>query len=124
MQGTTNASQFIATFTGDDDYIVDYLLEEVLDQQPETTRTFLLQTSILDRLTGALCDAVTGLNDSQTMLEMLKHDNLFVVSLDHKRQWYRYHHLFADLLRTRLRQEQFDHLVACDEPASGARPLI
>lgn len=110
MQGAPDVSEFIAAFTGDDDYIVDYLLEEVLDQQPEKTRAFLLQTSILDRMTGALCDAVTGGDDGQTMLETLRQANLFVVSLDHKRQWYRYHHLFADLLRTRLRQEMADRV--------------
>ncbi|MEM7343697.1 MAG: LuxR C-terminal-related transcriptional regulator [Chloroflexota bacterium] len=119
MQGTPDVSAFIATFTGDDDYIVDYLLEEVLDQQPEKTRAFLLQTSILDRMTGTLCDAVTGGDDGQTMLEALRQANLFVVSLDHKRRWYRYHHLFADLLRTRLHQEMPDQVPLIYQQASA-----
>ncbi len=119
MQGASDVSAFIATFTGDDDYIVDYLLEEVLDQQPEKTRAFLLQTSILDRMTGALCDAVTNGDDGQTMLETLRQANLFVVSLDHKRQWYRYHHLFADLLRTRLHQEMADQVPLIYRQASA-----
>ncbi|MEM7538523.1 MAG: LuxR C-terminal-related transcriptional regulator [Chloroflexota bacterium] len=118
MQGVPDVSAFIAAFTGDDAYIVDYLLEEVLDQQPEKTRAFLLQTSILDRMTGALCDAVTGGDDGQAMLETLRQANLFVVSLDHKRQWYRYHHLFADLLRTRLRQEMADQVPLIYQQAS------
>ncbi|MEM7343200.1 MAG: hypothetical protein AAF485_03075 [Chloroflexota bacterium] len=119
MQGAPDVSAFIAAFTGDDDYIVDYLLEEVLDQQPEKTRAFLLQTSILDRMTGALCDAVTGGDNGQAMLETLRQANLFVVSLDHKRQWYRYHHLFADLLRTRLHQEMDDHVSRIYQLASA-----
>ena len=119
MQGAPDVAAFIAAFTGDDDYIVDYLLEEVLDQQPEKTRAFLLRTSILDRMTDALCDAVTGGDDGQTMLETLKQANLFVVSLDHKRQWYRYHHLFADLLRTRLRQEMTDQVPLIYQQASA-----
>src|SRR5690606_25817466 len=106
MQGRDDVTGFIAAFTGDDRYIVDYLVEEVLARQPDDVRRFLLQTSILDRLSGALCDAVTvGAGGRQT-LERLERSNLFVVPLDDKRQWYRYHHLFADVLRAHLLQEQ------------------
>ena len=84
--------------SGDDRYIVDYLAEEVLQRQPEHVRHFLLQTSILDRLSGPLCDAVTGQDGGRAMLEALERENLFLVSLDDRRRWYRYHHLFADVL--------------------------
>ncbi|MBV7331159.1 LuxR C-terminal-related transcriptional regulator [Chloroflexi bacterium TSY] len=103
-QDDQNVSDFIATFAGDDHYIVDYLMEEVLHQLPESPQTFLLQTSILNRMCGPLCNAVTGRDDGQTMLESLEQANLFVVPLDNKRQWYRYHHLFADMLVSRLSQ--------------------
>ncbi len=105
-----NKSDFIAAFTGSHRYIVDYLADEVLHQQPEPIQTFLLQTSILDRLCGPLCDAVlnkkVGQNfaSSQEVLEYLEQANLFIVPLDHHRQWYRYHQLFANFLRTRLPQ--------------------
>ena len=97
---------FIAAFAGSHEYIVDYFTGEVLDQQTEIVKTFLLQTSVLDRLTGSLCDAVTGQCGGQQMLERLKEANLFLVSLDDERRWYRYHGLFADLLRKRLQQAQ------------------
>jgi LuxR family maltose regulon positive regulatory protein len=99
---------FVTAFTGDDRYVVDYLVEEVLQHQPPHIQDFLLETSILDRLCGPLCDAVRfGLpkssgDDSQTILDNLERANLFTVSLDNRRCWYRYHHLFADLLRHRL----------------------
>jgi ATP/maltotriose-dependent transcriptional regulator MalT len=83
-------------------FIIDYLVEEVLQRQPERIRSFLLQTSVLDRLCGSLCDAVTGEGDGSGMLEALECGNLFVVPLDDQRQWYRYHHLFADMLQARL----------------------
>ena len=87
--------------------MLDYLVEEVLEQQSESVQTFLLQTAILDRLTGSLCDASHRPGaDGQATLEMLEHANLFIVPLDEERRWYRYHHLFADLLRQRLRQTQ------------------
>ena len=95
-------SSFLMLFAGDDRYIADYLLEEVLAHQPETIQSFLLQTSILDRLCASLCDAMLGRQDSQSVLEFLERSNLFVVPLDNRRRWYRYHHLFADLLRERL----------------------
>ncbi len=99
MQGRDDVSGFIQRFAGDDRYIVDYLCEEVLDRQPGPIREFLLRTSILDRLYGPLCDAVTGRDDSRGLLERLDRANLFVVPLDDRRQWYRYHHLFAEVLR-------------------------
>jgi LuxR family maltose regulon positive regulatory protein len=126
MQGldATRTASFISAFSGDDRHIVDYLVDEVLDQRPTGTKDFLLQTSILERLSGPLCDAVRfGIaetpnrsggeastegtavsrgDEGQRVLEMLEQANLFVVPLDNRRQWYRYHHMFADLLRRRL----------------------
>jgi LuxR family maltose regulon positive regulatory protein len=105
-QARDDVGGFINAFTGNDRYIVDYLVEEVLQRQPESVRTFLLQTSILDKLSGPLCDAVTGSENSKTTLAALERDNLFVVPLDDKREWYRYHHLFADVLRAHLLEKQ------------------
>jgi LuxR family transcriptional regulator, maltose regulon positive regulatory protein len=106
MQGQHDASRFVQSFTGSHHFVLDYLIEEVLEQQPARIQTFLLCTSILDRLSGPLCDAV--LRDpaasGQATLEDLEHANLFIVPLDTERRWYRYHHLFADLLRQRLHQ--------------------
>ena len=106
MQGRDNIAGFIAGFAGDDRYVVDYLAEEVLQRQPEHVQHFLLQTSILERLSGPLCDAVTGQGGGKAMLEALERGNLFLVPLDDRRQWYRYHHLFADVLQARLLDEQ------------------
>ena len=106
MQGRDDASAFIAGFAGDDRYIVDYLAEEVLARQPADVRDFLLQTSILDRLTGPLCDAVTGRDGGRATLVALERANLFLVPLDDRRQWYRYHHLFADVLQAHLLDER------------------
>jgi LuxR family transcriptional regulator, maltose regulon positive regulatory protein len=106
MQGYQDTTSFITSFTGSHHFVMDYLVEEVLGQQSERVQTFLLRTSILDRLCGPLCDAVL-LDPSasgQATLEYLEHANLFIVPLDHERRWYRYHHLFADLLRQRLHQ--------------------
>jgi len=108
LQGRDDVAGFIADFAGDDRYIVDYLLEEVLQRQPEHIRAFLLQTSILSRLNGALCDAVTGQDGGKAMLEALDRGNLFLIALDDRRQWYRYQHLFADVLRARLLDERPD----------------
>ena len=110
MQGREDVPGFIKAFAGDDRYIVDYLVEEVLQRQPEGVRSFLLQTSILDRLSGPLCDAVTGREDGKGVLEALERGNLFVVPLDDKRHWYRYHHLFADVLRAHPIEEQLDRV--------------
>src|SRR5258708_26758535 len=106
MQGHEDAAGFIRSFTGSLHFVMDYLVEEVLGQQSERVQTFLLRTSILDRLCGPLCDAVV-LDPSasgQATLEYLEHANLFIVPLDNERRWYRYHQLFADLLRQRLQQ--------------------
>ena len=110
MQGSEDISGFIRAFAGDDRYIVDYLVEEVLQRQPERVRSFLMQTSILDRLSGPLCDAVTGQKDGKVMLEALERGNLFIIPLDGKRQWYRYHHLFADVLRAHSIEEEPDQV--------------
>ena len=96
------ADAAVAAFAGDDSYIVDYLVAEVLDHAPEPVRSFLRQTAILDRLSAALCDALTGRDDSQAMLEQLEAANLFLVPLDNRRGWYRYHVLFAEVLRLAL----------------------
>lgn len=108
MQGRDDVSGFIAGFAGDDRHIVDFLVEEVLQRQTDEVRTFLLRTCVLDRLTGPLCDAVTGGRGGKTQLEALERQNLFVMPLDERRSWYRYHHLFADVLRTYLLDEQPD----------------
>jgi len=104
MQGHQDAASFIKSFTGSHHFVLDYLLEEVLHQQPENVQTFLLRTSILDRMCGPLCDAVFGSPSAsgQETLEYLERANLFIVPLDDERRWYRYHHLFVDLLRQRL----------------------
>jgi LuxR family maltose regulon positive regulatory protein len=106
MQGRDDVASFIAGFAGDDRYIVDYLVEEVLRRQPDHVRTFLLQTSILGLLSGPLCDAVTGQDGGKAMLEALDRRNLFLVPLDDRRRLYRYHQLFADVLRAHLVDEQ------------------
>ena len=106
LRGHADAAGFVASFSGGHRYVLDYLAEEVLDRQPDEVRRFLLETSVLERLSGALCDAVTGRTDSQRMLELVERANLFLVALDEVRGWWRYHHLFADLLQARLRQEQ------------------
>ena len=110
LQGRDDVTGFIAGFAGDDRYIVDYLAEEVLQRQPDRVRSFLLETSILSRLTGPLCDAVTGQGGGRARLATLERGNLFLVPLDDRRQWYRYHHLFADVLQTHLRDEQPDRV--------------
>jgi LuxR family maltose regulon positive regulatory protein len=118
MQGREDIPGFIRAFAGDNRYIVDYLVEEVLQRQSERVRSFLLQTSILDRLSGSLCDAVTGQEDGRGMLEALERGNLFVVPLDDKRQWYRYHHLFADVLGARLMEQQPNQVATLHRRAS------
>ena len=105
MQGREDVANFIAGFAGDDRFIVDYLAGEVLQRQPESVRRFMLQTSVLDRLHGSLCDAVTGRTGGKAALVALDRENLFVIPLDDRREWYRYHHLFADVLRARLLDE-------------------
>ena len=106
MQGHQDVTGFIKTFTGSHHFVMDYLVEEVLQQQSESIQTFLLRTSILDRMCGPLCDAVLfdSSTSGQETLEYLERANLFTISLDNERRWYRYHHLFADLLQQRLNQ--------------------
>ncbi|MBV9172236.1 MAG: helix-turn-helix transcriptional regulator, partial [Chloroflexi bacterium] len=94
---------FLGAFAGSHRHVLDYLVEEVLHQQPAARQAFLLRTAVLDRLSGPLCDAVTGAGGGQAQLERLERDNLFLVPLDDERGWYRYHHLFRDVLRHRLR---------------------
>jgi len=104
LQGQEDVTNFIKSFTGSHRLVLDYLIEEVLEQQSKSSQSFLLQTAILDRMTGSLCDAITGQDNGQQTLEYLEQANLFIVPLDNERRWYRYHHLFADLLRQRLHQ--------------------
>ncbi len=104
MKGRSDVVSFIKAFTGTHIFIVEYLVEEVLQRQPEDVQAFLLRTSILERLNAGLCEAVTGCQDGQAMLIALQRANLFVLPLDDEGQWFRYHHLFADLLQARLRQ--------------------
>ena len=125
MRGRDDIAQFVRAFAGDNRYIVDYLVEEVLQRQPEALRSFLLQTSILDRLNGSLCDAVignlpegTGQLESSARLEALQRGNFFLIPLDDKRHWYRYHHLFADVLQMQLMAEQPDQVPALHRRAS------
>ena len=108
LQGRPDPDAFLDAFAGTHRYVLDYLSEEVLARQPEHLTRFLLETSVLERLSGPLCDAVTGGSDGQDMLEELERANLFLVPLDQARRWYRYHHLFAELLRARLLQLQPD----------------
>ena len=145
LQGHADPAGFVQTFTGSHRYILDYLTEEVLARQPPELVRFLLETSVLERLSGPLCDAVRGRGDSQQLLEQVERANLFLVPLDEVRRWWRYHHLFADLLQARLQQtqpervtelhraaaawcEQHDlgddairHALAADDPGSAAR---
>jgi LuxR family maltose regulon positive regulatory protein len=141
MQGLDEQArrEFVSAFTGSSRYIVDYLVDEVLARRPEGTQDFLLQTSILERMSGPLCDAVLGIGDwgpgisdpsgitppspipspqSQTILEQLEQANLFIIPLDDRRQWYRYHHLFGDLLHIRLKQTFPDRLPLLHRQAS------
>jgi LuxR family maltose regulon positive regulatory protein len=110
LQGHADPAGFVATFAGSHRYVLDYLTGEVLARQSEQVVSFLLETSVLDRLCGPLCDAVTGRTDSQALLEALERANLFVVPLDEERRWWRYHHLFADLLRARLAHERAERV--------------
>ncbi len=118
LKGRTDTAQFIAAFSGSNRNIMDYLFEEVFDRQPEDVQSFLLQTSILEQLTGPLCDAVTGRNNSQAILETMKKANLFILSLDDDGRWYRYHPLFADLLFHSLKNSQPSSIHVLYERAS------
>jgi len=121
MQGLEQHDQiarFIHSFSGSHRYVIDYLVDEVLDQQTLQVQEFLLQTSILDRMIAPLCNVVAGREDSQAILERLEAANLFLIPLDSERRWYRYHHLFVDLLRQRLHQTQPERLPILHRRAS------
>jgi len=108
--GTADPDGFVEAFAGSHRFVLDYLVDEVLAGQPADVRSFLLDTSVLDDLCGPLCDAVTGRSDGQQVLEALERSNLFVVPLDDERQWWRYHHLFAEALRARLAAGHTEHV--------------
>lgn len=112
MQDETDPHHFVAAFSGDDRHIADYLVEEVLQRQLVEVQRFLLQTSILERLNASLCDALTGRSDSRAMLNTLERANLFIQPLDSRREWFRYHNLFAELLRQRLRETHTSEALA------------
>jgi LuxR family maltose regulon positive regulatory protein len=119
MHGRSDTARFIQAFTGSHRLVLDYLVEEVLDRQPDRMHSFLLQTALLNRLSGPLCNAVTEREDSSGILAALERSNLFVVSLDDTRQWYRYHHLFADVLHARLMEEHPEQVPALHRRASA-----
>jgi LuxR family transcriptional regulator, maltose regulon positive regulatory protein len=119
LRGHADPAGFVASFAGSHRYVLDYLTEEVLARQPEHLVWFLLETSVLARLSGPLCDAVTGRADSQALLEALERANLFLVPLDEVRGWWRYHHLFADLLQTRLERERPERVAALHRAAAA-----
>jgi ATP/maltotriose-dependent transcriptional regulator MalT len=110
MKEQEDLGGFISTFAGSNRHVLDYLAEEVLEQQPEDLQEFLLRTSILDRMSGGLCDAVVGGDEARETLEMLERSNFFVFALDEERYWYRYHQLFSEVLRYRLRRDQPDRI--------------
>ncbi len=118
LQGRQNISEFIENIAGDNRYIMDYLIEEVLQNQTEEIRKFLLYTSVLEKLSGSLCDALLQRNKSQLLLESLDKRNMFIVPLDNERQWYRYHHLFGDLLKQRMLIRNKEHIPDLHERAS------
>jgi LuxR family maltose regulon positive regulatory protein len=119
LRGHADVDAFVAGFSGSHRFVLDYLAEEVLDRQPEPLRAFLLETSILERLSGPLCDAVTGRADSQALLEQVERAHLFLVALDEVRGWWRYHHLFADLVRARLHQQRPDRVEGLHRAAAA-----
>jgi LuxR family transcriptional regulator, maltose regulon positive regulatory protein len=119
MQGREDISGYIQDFKGDNRYIMDYLMEEVLKIQSDDIKEFLLQTSVLEQMSSSLCNSVLNRNDSQLILETLEKNNMFVISLDDERKWFRYHHLFADLLKQRLQLQNKEAVTelrdkACD----------
>jgi LuxR family maltose regulon positive regulatory protein len=118
MQGREDISEFIQKLKGDNRYIMDYLMEEVLKIQTDDIKEFLLQTSILEQMSAPLCNAVLNRNDSQLVLETLEKNNMFVIPLDDERKWYRYHHLFADLLKQRLHSGEKAAIVELHNKAS------
>jgi LuxR family maltose regulon positive regulatory protein len=128
MQGRDDSAGFLQAFAGSHRFVLDYLAEEVLGRQPEAIRSFLLHTALLDRLCAPLCNAVVGRDDGKAMLEALERSNLFLIPLDDERQWYRYHHLFAEVLQAHLMQARPDQVASLHQRASvwyeqhGLRP--
>jgi LuxR family transcriptional regulator, maltose regulon positive regulatory protein len=119
MQGHPDTSRFIQSFTGSHRFVLDYLVEEVLQRQPEHIRKFLLRTAILERLSGSLCDAVAGQKNGRGILETLERGNLFIVPLDDQHQWYRYHHLFNEVLLSHALEEQPSQIPLLHKRASA-----
>lgn len=119
LQGTKDKSAFLADFSGDHHYVIDYLVDEVMTQLPDETRTFLLRTSILERFCAPLCDAVVGNSKSKEILQRLDDANFFLIPLDDRRLWYRFHHLFADFLHQLLRQGELEEVKALHRRAAG-----
>jgi LuxR family transcriptional regulator, maltose regulon positive regulatory protein len=119
LRGQADVAGFVAAFSGSHRYVLDYLTGEVLDHLDEQVRDFLLETSVLERLSGELCDAVTGQSGGQALLERVEQAGLFLVALDEVRGWWRYHHLFADLLRARLQQERPARVAALHRAAAA-----
>jgi LuxR family maltose regulon positive regulatory protein len=119
MQGRSDKDRFIADFSGSHHFILEYLTEEVVDLLPESLRRFALQTAILDQFSAALCDSILGGDDSAIRLDELQHNNLFIIPLNDEHTWFRYHHLFRDLLKNRLRREfSNEHILECYQRAS------
>jgi len=110
FQGKDDTTKLIKSFSGSHRLVLDYLIEEILEQQSDDIQMFMLQTAILNQLNGSLCNALTRQENGQATLEIIEHANLFIIPLDNERHWYRFHHLFADLLRQRLRQTQPEQL--------------
>lgn len=119
LQSEENATDFISAFMGDDRFVADYLITEVVNRLSAEARDFLLKTSILDRFSAPLCDAVTEHSNSQMALDALEQSNMFLVPLDHKREWFRYHHLFSSLLQHRLTQLQPDTVLELHRRAAA-----
>ena len=119
LQSQDDADAFVAAFSGSHRYVLDYLAEEVLDGQDPHVRAFLLETSVLDRLTGDLCDAVTGRSGGQAMLERIERAGLFLLPLDEVRGWWRYHRLFSGLLQARLAAGQPERVPALHRAAAA-----
>lgn len=119
MQGRSDIAGFIRAFTGSHRFVLDYLVKEVLERQPERVRSFLLQTAILNRLCGPLCNTVTEREDGKEMLDILERSNLFLIPLDDQRQWFRYHHLFADVLKAHLVEAHPEQVSSLHQRASA-----
>ena len=119
LRGHPSPATFVRQFTGNNRFIVDFLVEDVLSKQPDEVRRFLTRTSILPRFCAPLCDAITGSADAAAILELLERENLFLVPLDESREWFRYHHLFAQVLRAQLASTESAVVPVLHERASG-----